>query len=136
VPVAPAELPALLVGKKFPALFERDRNVNDRLQGYRVHTSPCGSLALYAAGPPYLFDAFGRTCGAPNRAVRLFTEEMRLLLAFDGGLIADTDPVARNHAASRITLRQVLLDGLDKRSLHESALSVRHWNIERTQARQ
>ena len=95
------------------AVYERDRTPTDRLQGYRVHISPTGSLALHECLPPHLFELFDRTCGAPNIAVRFFTEQMRVLLAFDGDLVATDDPVARHRAASRITLRQVLLAELD-----------------------
>jgi 2-polyprenyl-6-methoxyphenol hydroxylase-like FAD-dependent oxidoreductase len=95
------------------AVYERDRTLTDRLQGYRVHISPTGSLALHECLPPHLFDIFDRTCGASNTAVRFFTEQMRVLLAFDGDLVTDADPVARHRAASRITLRQVLLAELD-----------------------
>jgi salicylate hydroxylase len=95
------------------AVYERDRTPTDRLQGYRVHISPTGSLALHECLPPHLFELFDRTCGAPNIAVRFFTEQMRVLLAFDGDLVATADPVARHRAASRITLRQVLLTKLD-----------------------
>ena len=95
------------------AVYERDRTLTDRLQGYRVHISPTGSLALHECLPPRLFEIFDRTCGTPNTAVRFFTEQMRVLLAFDGDLVADADPVARHRAASRITLRQLLLAELD-----------------------
>jgi salicylate hydroxylase len=95
------------------AVYERDRSATDRLQGYRVHISPIGSRALHECLPPHLFAIFDRTCGAPNTAVRFFTEHMRVLLAFEGDLVASTDPVARHRAASRITLRQLLLAGLD-----------------------
>jgi salicylate hydroxylase len=95
------------------AVYERDRTPTDRLQGYRVHISPTGSLALHECLPPHLFELFDRTCGAPSIAVRFFTEQMRVLLAFDGDLVATADPVARHRAASRITLRQVLLTKLD-----------------------
>lgn len=95
------------------AVYERDRTLTDRLQGYRVHISPTGSLSLHACLPPDLFEVFDRTCGTPNTAVRVFTEQMRLLLAFDGDLVASADPVARHRSASRITLRQVLLARLD-----------------------
>ena len=95
------------------AVSERDRTLTDRLQGYRVHISPTGSRALHECLPPHLFDIFDRTCGARNTAVRFFTEQMRVLLAFDGDLVADTDPVARHRAASRITLRQLLLAELE-----------------------
>jgi 2-polyprenyl-6-methoxyphenol hydroxylase-like FAD-dependent oxidoreductase len=95
------------------AVYERDRTVNDRSQGYRVHISPTGSLALHECLPPHLFDVFDRTCGAPSLAVRFFTEQMRVLLAFEVDLVANTDPIASHRAASRITLRHVLLAGLE-----------------------
>src|SRR5215471_1816040 len=95
------------------AVYERDRTLTDRLQGYRVHISPTGSRALHECLPPHLFDAFDRTCGAPNTAVRFFTEQMRVLLAFDSDLVASADPVALHRAASRITLRQLLRAELD-----------------------
>src|SRR5437763_14142094 len=95
------------------AVYERDRTLTDRLQGYRVHISPTGSLALHECLPLHLFDIFDRTCGPPNTAVRFFTEQMRVLLAFEGDLVASADPVARHRAASRITLRQLLLAELD-----------------------
>jgi len=95
------------------SVYERDRTLTDRLQGYRVHISPTGALALHECLPPHLFEVFDRTCGAPNTAVRFFTENMRLLLAFDGDFVLSTDPVARHRSASRITLRQVLLAELD-----------------------
>jgi 2-polyprenyl-6-methoxyphenol hydroxylase-like FAD-dependent oxidoreductase len=95
------------------AVYERDRTLTDRLQGYRVHISPTGSLALRECLTPHLFEVFDRTCGASTLAVRFFTEQMRVLLAFEGDLVVNTDPVARHRAASRITLRQVLLAELD-----------------------
>lgn len=95
------------------AVYERDRTPTDRLQGYRVHISPTGSRALHECLPPHLFEIFDRTCGAHNTAVRFFTEQKRVLLAFDGALVGNNDPVARHRAASRITLRQLLLAELE-----------------------
>jgi 2-polyprenyl-6-methoxyphenol hydroxylase-like FAD-dependent oxidoreductase len=95
------------------AVYERDRTPTDRLQGYRVHISPTGSLGLHECLTPELFDIFDRTCGSSNTAVRFFTEQMRELLSFEGDLVRRTDPIACHRAASRITLRQVLLSGLD-----------------------
>jgi 2-polyprenyl-6-methoxyphenol hydroxylase-like FAD-dependent oxidoreductase len=96
-------------------VYERDRTLTDRLQGYRVHINPAGSRALHACLPPELFDAFDRTCGKPGRAIRFLTEQMRVLLAFEGEMLAEQqrDGVAKHRSASRITLRQVLLSGLD-----------------------
>jgi salicylate hydroxylase len=98
------------------AVYERDRTRTDRLQGYRVHINPTGSLALHECLPLTLFDAFVRTCGKPSQGIRFVTERMKVLLSLDelnapkrfGG-----DGAAQHRSASRITLRQVLLSGLD-----------------------
>src|SRR6516165_4335197 len=47
------------------AVYERDRTLTNRLQGYRVHISPTGGLALRECLPPHLFAVFDRTCGHP-----------------------------------------------------------------------
>jgi 2-polyprenyl-6-methoxyphenol hydroxylase-like FAD-dependent oxidoreductase len=95
------------------AVYERDRTPTDRLQGYRVHISPTGSSGLHECLAPESFDIFDRTCGSPNNAVRFFTEQMGELLSFERELVQPTDPIACHRSASRITLRQVLLSGLD-----------------------
>jgi len=97
------------------AVYERDRTPTDRLQGYRVHISPGGSRALHACLPPHLFELFDGTCGKPGRAFRFMTEHMQVLLALEGELMAaqQAEPIARHRAVSRITLRHVLLSGLD-----------------------
>jgi 2-polyprenyl-6-methoxyphenol hydroxylase-like FAD-dependent oxidoreductase len=96
------------------AVYERDRAATDRLQGYRVHVNPAGSRALHACLPPELFDVFVRTCGKPTTGIRFITERMRVLMAIERfDLDADADPIALHRSVSRITLRQVLLSGLD-----------------------
>jgi 2-polyprenyl-6-methoxyphenol hydroxylase-like FAD-dependent oxidoreductase len=97
------------------AVYERDRTPSDRVQGYRVHIDPAGSRALHECLPPELFEAFARTCGKPSQGIRFVTERMNVLLSF-----ARFDPpgagdaVALHRSVSRITLRQVLLSGLDE----------------------
>lgn len=95
-------------------VYERERALGDRLQGYRVHISPTGSRALHACLPPDLFDAFVRTCGISSDRLRMYTPDMRTLLTMDAGMFETGDPVARHRAASRITLRQVLMSGLER----------------------
>src|SRR5436190_2244376 len=95
------------------AVYERDRTITDRLQGYRVHINPAGSRALHACLPPHLFDAFDRTCGKAAHAMHFLTERMEVLLSVRGDMIEQRDPIARHRSVSRITLRQVLLSGLD-----------------------
>src|SRR5277367_3995691 len=98
------------------AVYERDRTRTDRVQGYRVHINPTGSLALHECLPPTLFDAFRRTCGKPSGGIRFLTEHNKVLLAINlvgaSGHVA-ADEVAQHRSVSRITLRQVLLSGLD-----------------------
>jgi 2-polyprenyl-6-methoxyphenol hydroxylase-like FAD-dependent oxidoreductase len=98
------------------AVYERDHTPSSRLQGYRVHINPAGSLALHACLPPDLFAAFEQTCGRPGRAIHFLTEQMDTLLRLDATTapdIIDGSGIARHRSVSRITLRQVLLSGLD-----------------------
>jgi salicylate hydroxylase len=95
------------------AVYERERSVTDRLQGYRVHISPTGSRALHECLPPRLFDAFARTCGTGNGGAHFYTERMGTLMTVDAGDITHADSIARHRSASRITLRQVLMSDLE-----------------------
>jgi 2-polyprenyl-6-methoxyphenol hydroxylase-like FAD-dependent oxidoreductase len=96
------------------AVYERDRTPTDRLQGYRVHISPTGSAALHDCLPPHLFDTFARTCGKPSQGIHFVTERMKVLFAVNGlNAPKRFGAVAQHRSVSRITLRQVLLTGLD-----------------------
>jgi salicylate hydroxylase len=97
------------------AVYERDRARTDRVQGYRVHINPTGGRALHECLPPHLLEAFTRTCGKPSGGIRFVTERMKLLLAlgFDDPEQLIGSGVASHRSVSRITLRQVLLSGLD-----------------------
>jgi salicylate hydroxylase len=97
------------------AVYERDRTLTDRVQGYRVHINPTGSRALHACLPPQLFERFDRTCGKPGNAVRFLTEQMQVLVTFEGEMMAaqQHDAIARHRSVSRISLREVLLTDLD-----------------------
>jgi len=93
------------------AVYERDRTSTDRLQGYRVHISPKGSRALHDCLPAPLFDAFAATCGVGDHRFRFPTEKMEELLSLQ--VPGDARAIEQHRSASRITLRQVLLSGLD-----------------------
>jgi salicylate hydroxylase len=93
------------------ALYERDSTPTDRLQGFRIRISPKGSAALHDCLPADLFDLFAATCSADRRRFRFLTEKMEELLSFD--FTGASDAIAQNRAASRITLRQILLARLD-----------------------
>lgn len=109
-------------------VYERDRTRTDRVQGYRVHINPTGSLALHECLPAPLFEAFTRTCGRPAQGIRFVTEQMKVLLALDGRNAPPRfrgEGVAQHRSVSRITLRQVLLSGLEDR-VHFGKTFVRY----------
>jgi 2-polyprenyl-6-methoxyphenol hydroxylase-like FAD-dependent oxidoreductase len=97
------------------AVYERTRVRADWLQGYRIHISPHGSSALHECLPTELWDAFTATAGKPSAGFGFLTEQLKELLFLDRELLAgdETSPAASHHSVSRITLRQVLLGGMD-----------------------
>ncbi len=97
------------------AVYERDRTRTERLQGYRIHIDPTGSRALHECLPPALYAAFVATCGKGGDGFGMMTEGLRELFFFESGDPgAEPDPVASHKSVSRITLRQVLLAGLEE----------------------
>jgi len=93
------------------AVYERDRTRTDGLQGYRVGIDPDGSRALHACLPPDLFDTFVATCARAPRYFNMLTEQLSEVLSLP--LRPDTDPLTSEKSVSRMTLRQVLLTGLE-----------------------
>jgi 2-polyprenyl-6-methoxyphenol hydroxylase-like FAD-dependent oxidoreductase len=92
-------------------VFERDRTRRDGLQGYRVGISPAGSYALEQCLPPELFRLFVDTCAQAPRYFNILSEGMKEVMSME---IPDTgDPVDSEKSVSRMTLRQVLLTGLE-----------------------
>lgn len=97
------------------AVFERDRTRRDGLHGYRVGISPDGSRALHACLPPELYATFVATCARAPRSLTFLDQRLRPLLAIGeaDGLHVGTDPIDSEKSVSRMTLRQVLLTGLE-----------------------
>lgn len=87
-------------------VYERDRSRTDRLQGYRVHINPHGAAALQECLPAANWERFERSAGSGGNGFGFLTEQLKPLLLLD-------PEEGRHYSASRITLRQVLLDGLD-----------------------
>lgn len=92
-------------------VYERDRTPADRLQGYRVHIDPQGARALHDCLPPHLWRAFLDTTGRGGQDFGFLTERLELLTLLETR--PATDPADDHHSVSRITLRQVLLSGLE-----------------------
>ncbi|TDG07063.1 FAD-dependent monooxygenase [Paraburkholderia guartelaensis] len=92
-------------------VYERDRTRADGLQGYRVGIDPHGLAALKAALPPDLFATFLATCARTPRYFNMLTERMSELLSVGIG----ESEIDGGKSVSRMTLRQVLLTGLEER---------------------
>ncbi|WP_412538999.1 NAD(P)/FAD-dependent oxidoreductase [Longispora sp. K20-0274] len=92
-------------------VHERDRTRTGGLQGYRVGISPSGSRALSRCLPPELYSTFLATCARAPRHFSMYTEKFREVLTMD--LAERPAPEDNERSVSRMTLRQVLLTGLE-----------------------
>jgi 2-polyprenyl-6-methoxyphenol hydroxylase-like FAD-dependent oxidoreductase len=92
-------------------VFERDTLRTDGLHGYRVGIDPDGSRALHALLPPDLYDTFVATCARAPRRFNMLTEQLQEVLALE--IPVQDDPVQSEKSVSRMTLRQVLMTGLE-----------------------
>ena len=92
-------------------VFERDRTPVDRLQGYRLTISATGNRALRSCLPQANFERFVAASAKPNTAVNFLDHRLHRLLSIP---FPPADPAAPESVrpVSRITLRQILLDGL------------------------
>src|SRR6516225_5537581 len=89
-------------------VFERDYSPSDRLQGYRLGVNETGRRALRECLPQALFDKLVASCANPSRAVTFLDHRLNRLLSIELGSDEQNDlPV------SRISLRSILLEGLD-----------------------
>ncbi|MFI7705883.1 FAD-dependent oxidoreductase [Nonomuraea sp. NPDC049480] len=93
-------------------VYERDRTPADRLQGYRVHIDPHGARALHDCLPEHLWRSFLDTTGRGGQDFGFLTERLDLLALIETPEAGD--PADDHHSVSRITLRQVLLAGMDE----------------------
>ncbi|HEU4908173.1 MAG TPA: FAD-dependent monooxygenase, partial [Propionibacteriaceae bacterium] len=97
-------------------VYERSLTRTDWLQGYRIHINPHGSRALHDCLEPANWQAFLDTVSRNGGGFGFITEQLRDLLRFRGDEVAapTTDPADRHYGVSRISLRQVLLSGMDR----------------------
>ncbi|WP_336050677.1 FAD-dependent oxidoreductase [Streptomyces sp. CA2R101] len=96
------------------AVYERDRTRGGGLQGYRVGIDPDGSRALSRLLPPGLFDTFVATCARSGDRFNVFTEKYKEVLSLTGFATSGADGAGAERSVSRMTLRQVLLTGLEE----------------------
>ncbi|MFM0265312.1 FAD-dependent monooxygenase [Paraburkholderia sediminicola] len=92
-------------------VYERDRTRADGLQGYRVGINPHGLASLKACLPPELYATFLATCARTPGRFNILTERMTELLTVP----LEDESMSGGKSVSRMTLRQVLLTGLEAR---------------------
>ena len=95
-------------------VFERTEARTDWLQGYRIHINPHGSRALHDCLPQAAWQRFLDTVSVNDGGFGFTTEQLHDLLRFAGPeILPDAGPADAHYGASRISLREVLLSGLD-----------------------
>jgi salicylate hydroxylase len=96
-------------------VYERSLTRTDWLQGYRIHINPHGSRVLHDCLEPASWQAFLDTVSRSGGGFGFTTEKLQDLLRFRADEVApaSTDPADRHYGVSRISLRQVLLSGMD-----------------------
>ena len=99
------------------AVYERDAGLAIRTQGHRIHIDSCGEQALRQCLPPSLYDLFLATRGQQSRGVTFFREVSGQLQEVATHSFPESgheeEFVTVGSAVDRLTLRQVLLAGLD-----------------------
>jgi 2-polyprenyl-6-methoxyphenol hydroxylase-like FAD-dependent oxidoreductase len=94
------------------AVFERDRARTDYVQGFRLRLRQRGLDTLRANLPEHLFRAFLDTLGqAPTENLTL--DEHFARVEHPGRSNAEPEDTHVEKSVSRVTLRQILLSGLD-----------------------
>lgn len=94
-------------------IYERDRTRSDGLYGYRVGISPEGSRCLSECLPPELYEVFKKTTAITPDYFNMLTEQLQELISIDGFSATSEDGVGAEWSVSRMTLRQVLLTGME-----------------------
>lgn len=90
------------------AVYERDPAPGYRRQGYRLHIDSRGDDALRSVLPRHLHELFQATAGRPRPVSVLYDEKLTAAGEFE----LENGPA--NFNINRFTLRQILLEGLDK----------------------
>ncbi|GAA2307949.1 FAD-dependent monooxygenase [Nonomuraea roseoviolacea subsp. roseoviolacea] len=95
------------------AVYERDLNRRDGLQGYRVGIDADGKRALKANLAPELYDTFIATCARRPVYGNQLTHELKFLFSAGPEVAAAKEEDEQDESVSRMTLRQVLLTGVE-----------------------
>jgi 2-polyprenyl-6-methoxyphenol hydroxylase-like FAD-dependent oxidoreductase len=94
-------------------VYERDPAALARGQGYRLRIDRHGTAALRACLPPELFARYEQTANPPYESVGAVYDHRLRLLYQHAQRSGRWDPATAARGVNRLTLREVLLRGLD-----------------------
>jgi 2-polyprenyl-6-methoxyphenol hydroxylase-like FAD-dependent oxidoreductase len=94
-------------------VFERDHNLTERPQGYRLTINAQGARALQSCLPKANFECYVAASAKVSTAVSFFDHKLRRLLIAEVPNTEQGDPYAAR-PVSRVALRQILAEGLEK----------------------
>lgn len=97
------------------ALYEKEQTRGDGFFGFRLAIGSAGSRAMRDVLPPDLYQTFVATCADDPRYLTFYSERLDPLLSTVLPATAenDYDSAARTRLASPMTLRQLLLTGIE-----------------------
>ncbi|HEY7419829.1 MAG TPA: FAD-dependent monooxygenase [Ktedonobacteraceae bacterium] len=95
------------------AVYERDATPVIRRQGYRLHIGPRGAHGLRACLPSHLFELFTATASSPGHQITVMNKQLKTLRVIGSPKRDTTDPELFSAGVDRLTLREILLAGLD-----------------------
>src|SRR5215469_1828609 len=93
-------------------VFERDHNLTDRAQEYRLTINARGARALQSCLPKGNFEHYIAASAKVSTAVSFFNHKLRRLLFVEVPNTEQADPYAAR-PISRVALRQILAEGLE-----------------------
>lgn len=111
------------------AVYEKDATAAIRNQGYRIRINADGITALRHVLTPRSFELFSATAGRPGPAMDTFDHQLNLRHSHKLPLVADLSDEG-NLAVNRVTLREILLSGLED-AVHFGA-QLTHYTTEPT----
>ena len=107
-------------GIKF-TVYERNKDNDTWLEGYRIHVNPIGSRALYECLPTHLWNAFLAAAGDETDGFAFMTEQLKELVFIEADMMVGytKDPSKSQYAASRKMLRYVLQADIEENIIYD-----------------
>jgi 2-polyprenyl-6-methoxyphenol hydroxylase-like FAD-dependent oxidoreductase len=96
-------------------VYERDPSPEARRQGYRITIDEHGTGALQRCLPSHLFELFLATAGDPGGYFRFLNRELREVFTLTFEAAPNGTNLRLPRQADRLTLRTILLSGLEGR---------------------